>query len=367
MKLRPLFILADLEAGGAQRVILTVIRHLNRERFDPHLGIINKEGPMAIDIPSNVSVYYFKVGKVRYAFPEILRLCKAISPEKVVSTLPHLNLFLLAGKIFLPSRTRLIVREANTPSIRLRHTDHPLLYQLLYKRLYPLADGVICNSHYMKKDLVDHFSMRPDKISVVPNPVDSKRIWRIVRNSPNPYSKGKRHLTAVGRLNDQKGFDILLKAFCRALQKLSDLHLTIVGDGPKEKSLKKLAADLGISDSVTFTGHQDNPFSFMRHADLLISSSRWEGLPNVVLEALACGTPVLASDCPGGTGEIIRDGKNGWLVPSGDWEAMGRKIVELVRDEEWQKLQPDSLLPEEYKWENVVRKYEEMLLRGVDF
>jgi len=364
VKLRLLFILADLEAGGAQRVILTIIRHLNRQIFDPHLGIINKNGPMAGDIPDNVPIHDFRVDKVRYAFPGILRLCRSIKPERVVSTLPHLNLYMLAGRSFLPSYIRLIVREANTPSIRIRYTAHPAIYRLLYQKLYPRADGVICNSKDMQKDLIDHFSLRPDKITVIPNPVDVERIRQTILNGRNPYHNGKRHLVAVGRLNYQKGFDMLLKAFSQALQKSTDLHLTIVGEGPKEGSLKRLAANLGVIDSVTFVGHKDNPFLFMTHADLLISSSRWEGLPNAVLEALACGTPVLAFDCAGGTGEIIREGENGWLVHSEDWASMGEKIVELARGEEWLKLKTDSLLPEEYGCQNVVRRYEELLMKS---
>ena len=362
MKIRPLFILADLEAGGAQRVILTVIRHMNRQKFELHLGVINRRGPMAKDIPGNVHVHNLEVSRVRYALPGILRLCRSIRPEAIVSTLGHLNLSLLAGRFLLPKKTRLIVREANTPSIRLRYTRYPSIYRYLYRKLYPMADRVICNSQYVKSDLVNLFSLPAHKAIVIPNPVDSGRIAKFLLNNHNPYQPGKNHLISAGRLNYQKGFDLLLKALKKSLQKIPDLHLTIVGDGPEEKPLKKLAVDLEIVDSVDFVGHQDNPFPFMAYADLYVSSSRWEGLPNAVLEALACGTPVLAFDCAGGTGEIIREGENGWLVHLDDWDALSQRIVELVKSKKWLELQTESLLPAEYRSQDVVRRYEDILL-----
>jgi len=364
MKLRPLFILADLEAGGAQGVILTVIRHLNRQNFEPHLGIIKKDGPRAKEIPDNVHIHDLGVSRVRYALPSIIRLCRTLRPDTVVSTLGHLNLSLLAGKFFLPQHTRLIVREANTPSIRIQYTRYPILYRFLYQRLYPLADRVICNSKYMQKDLVNSFPLPVENTIVIPNPVDSERIDQFLLGGHNPYRSGRYHFVSVGRLNYQKGFDLLLKAFDKSLKKIPDLHLTIVGEGSEEESLKRLADDLGVMDSITFTGHLENPFPFMAYADLFISSSRWEGLPNAVLESLACGTPVLAFDCPGGTGEIIRQGKNGWLVPSRDFGAMGEKIVELAKSNRWQDLQIGSLLPEEYGCQNVMKRYEELLMKG---
>jgi glycosyltransferase involved in cell wall biosynthesis len=364
VRLRPLFILADLEAGGAQRVILTVLRHLNRSAFDPHLAIVSKSGPLVEEIPGNVRIHDLKIGRVRYALPSILMLCRSLRPETVVSTLGHLNLALLAGKPFFPRTSRLVVREANTPSLRLRHTKRPAMYGFLYRALYPLADRVICNSQYMRKDVLEQLTLRLPKTVIIPNPVDMERIEKKVHGGGNPYSdhQVERHLVAVGRLNYQKGFDLLLRAFKKSMEGIPNLHLTIVGDGPEAKSLTRLADRLGILEAVTFAGHQDNPYPFMAHADLLVSSSRWEGLPNVVLESLACGTPVLAFDCPGGTREIIRDGENGWLVPLPDLDAMSGRMVSVARGEDKLALTGGALLPSEYHCRNVVEKYERLLV-----
>jgi glycosyltransferase involved in cell wall biosynthesis len=216
----------------------------------------------------------------------------------------------------------------------------------------------------MKKDLLEFFSLSPLKTCVIPNPVDIKKIHESIENSPNPYKPGSIHLVSVGRLNYQKGYDLLLKVLKLCLEKVKELHLTIVGEGSEEESLKKMAAELELGDSVSFIGHQDNPYPFMDHADLFISSSRWEGLPNAVLESLACGTPVLAFDCPGGTNEIIVDDKNGWLVPSEDIEAMSGKIVALVRQKKWLKFKNEALLPEKFICENVVKSYEKIIIKS---
>jgi len=365
MKIRPLFLLADLEVGGAQRVVLTVIRYLNREVFDPHLGIINSDGPMVKEIPDKVQVHDLKVKKVRYAVPKLLKLCWSVKPDTIISTLPHLNLSLLTAKCFLPAQSRLVVREANTASIRIRHTNSPFLYRLLYKKLYPYADRIICNSFYMKEDLVSNFSIPSKNITVIRNPVNEEKAGRKFEDDPFDRKVEKVQLVSVGRLIYQKGFDLLLKAFHFAGKKAPNIYLTIVGGGPEEERLKREAADLKISDRVHFTGHRDNPFDYMVKADLCISPSRWEGLPNVVLEALACGTPVLAFDCPGGTSEILVDKKNGWLIPAEDWEAMGGKIIQIVKAREWIGLGNTGLLPPEFRCGEVVNKYEEVIKEGV--
>ncbi len=360
--MRPLFVLADLEPGGAQRVVLTIVRHLDRKVFEPHLAIIDQTGPMAHDVPANVPVHGFKGGQVRYALPGLLYLCRSLKPDTVISTLPHLNLCLIAGKVFFPSHTRLIVREANTPSLRLPHTGYPRAYRFLYRTLYPRADRIVCNAVYVKKDLEKTFAIKSQKIKVIYNPVDLERISRAKLDGPKRYPSQGRHLVAVGRLNRQKGFDLLLKAFHQALQKVPDLHLTIVGDGPDESSLRATADELGMSTAIRFEGYQENPYPFMAQADLLVSSSRWEGLPNVVLEALACGTPVLAFDCPGGTREIIRDEANGWLVRAEDWVSLGAKIVELMvqKRHEGQR----ELLPAAFLCDKVVKAYENLLIES---
>jgi glycosyltransferase involved in cell wall biosynthesis len=186
-----------------------------------------------------------------------------------------------------------------------------------------------------------------------------------IRAEKNPYCGPEIQIVSVGRLNYQKGFDLLLRAFHRCHGRLSNTRLTVVGEGPEEGSLRMLAQEYGISGAVSFVGQKMNPFPYMVHADFLVLSSRWEGSPNTVLEALGCGTPVLAFDCPGGTAEIITEGKNGWLVPAEDWEGLAERMIRIVEGKAWSGLKGGNLVPERHRCGNVVHQWEAVLVGEV--
>ncbi len=341
-------------------MVLTVVRHLNRDCIEPFLVVVNPWGPLRRDLP----VHMMDVARLRHAIPSLVRYLRRLSPDVVVTTVSHLNLGMLAVRRFLPSGTRVLVREANTPSVRLQSTAHPKAYRLLYRCLYPCSDGILCNSQYMKQDMVGLIPSAAGRIHVIPNPVDRERVSENILRSGNPYQTGGIHLVSVGRLNRQKGYDLLIRAMGDACHEVAGLSLTLVGDGPEEAALKELSRELGLQDAVLFAGHQDNPYPFMAHADLFVSSSRYEGSPNAVLESLACGTPVLAFDSPGGTGEIITEGHNGWLVPAEDVGAMTARLNEIVRNRAWELVAADHLLPEAFECGNAVRAYEALLMES---
>lgn len=360
---RAVFVLADLEAGGAQRVVLNLAGHLDPVRVRPHLVVVNPWGPLGRDLPRDIPIHCIGKRRLRHALPGLLDTIRRLRPCAVVTTVSHLNLALLAARFWLPDETRLFVREANTPSIRLQKTRHPYSYRLLYRILYPRADAILCNSEAMRRDMVRSLYLPPGRIRVIPNPVDTARVTARISGSKNPYSGHNVQLVSVGRLHEQKGFDLLIRVFKWALDKEPGMHLTLVGGGGEEGRLVELSRRLGVRDALTFAGHRDNPYPYMAHADLFISSSRYEGSPNAVLESLACGTPVLAFDCPGGTREIVEEGRNGWLVPSEDIGAMATRLISIVKARAWEGLEADALLPVRHRMENVLAVYEELFAR----
>ena len=362
MSPRVAFVLADLEAGGAQRVILTVARYIDRELLRPSLVVVNPRGPLRRELPEGLVRYTFGGSRLRRAVPGLIRCLRSLRPDVIVTTVSHLNLVLLGIRDTLPRSARLLVREANTPSARLLSTAHPRAYRFLYRRLYPRADGILCNSEFMRTDVVRLLGFGRSRIHVVPNPVDTERIHTRVAEAEDPLECESVRLVSVGRLHHQKGYDLLLHVVRRVEAALPDLHLTVVGQGEERQELERLREALGLQGRVTFAGHQGNPYPFMAHADLFVSSSRYEGSPNAVLESLACGTPVLAFDCPGGTGEIIREAKNGWLVPAEDTEAMAAKLIDIVQGKAWESLNTGCLLPPEHECRNAVQAYESLLL-----
>ena len=164
---------------------------------------------------------------------------------------------------------------------------------------------------------------------------------------------------AAGTLTRQKGFDLLIQAMASLVKIRPEIHLTILGDGPEKNNLENQIRSLDLLDSITLAGFQENPYPYFYHADLFVLSSRWEGLPNVVLESLACGTPVVAFDCPGSLGEIFDDPSQGTLVPVGNVEALVIAIEHwLVKEKPTSK---DSLLSVRFEVKSVIQKYEQML------
>ncbi len=322
---RLLFLTPSFIAGGAERVILRLLREIDTERSEAHLAVLWDEGPLKCELGPRTILHDLDCRRARYALPSIVRLIRKLRPAIVFTTLSRLNVLLLASRFLLPGGTKLVIREANTPSAELARLPGGKLYRHLYRHLYPLADAIVCQSDYMQNDLVTNFGVPNSKITRIYNPVPFDMIDESA-NLASPLGVGFNFVTA-GKLDYQKGYDVLIKAFSRVAAQLPDAKLTLVGRGDLLPQLEGLVAATGLLDRVEFAGFQLNPYPYFKHADVFVSSSRFEGLPNVVLEALACGTPVLATNCPGGTAEIVADGVNGWLVPPEDISALANGML----------------------------------------
>lgn len=325
---RVLLVIPSLTGGGAERVFSILLRHLDRCKFELHLAVLQAMGPFLQDVPKDVVLHDLKVSRVRYALPSIVRLVRRIRPRAVLSTLGHLNLVLLLAKALFPRQTRLIVREAAVASsVLLAESAHPRLYAFLYRHLYRNADVVVCLSDSMVSDMAEHFDVPQEKLVRIYNRVEAEKVRKTATIGGNPYSGAGPHLVAVGRMTRQKGFDVLIDAMPAILACLPAADLTILGEGPLAPELTSQAQRLGLTNAIHFGGFQENPWRYLKHADLFVLPSRYEGTPNVLLEALALGTKVVASDCPGAIREV-RDYHGGMLlVPSEDPQALAEVIV----------------------------------------
>jgi len=325
---RVLFLVPSLIGGGAQRVFSILLRHLDRSRFEPHLAMMQATGAYLQDIPQDVAIHDLSISRVRYAAPSIVQTIWKIKPHTVLSTLGHLNLTLMAAKPLLPRGTRLLIREAAVASAFLNlEMKHPGVWRWFYRHLYKRADKIICLSDSMVDDMVAHFNLPRAKLVRIYNPVDTERIQQLAGQEENPYSGPGPHLVAAGRLCRQKGYDILLDAMPAVLEQVSSAQLSILGEGPLEGELKQQAHNLNLIDSVHFLGFQQNPWPYLKHADLFVLPSRYEGLPNVLLEALALGTSVVAANCPGAMQEILELVPGMILVPPENPDALADAII----------------------------------------
>ena len=323
-KTRLLFFLPFMNGGGAERVVLTLLTHLNREKYEPILVMMKKEGRYLSLIPSDIEVIDLKASQARFAIFKIMKIIIVKNPDIVFTSLAYLNLIIAMMRPLLSKKITFIARESNTVSVRNKREKYPRLFDWLYKKVYKNFDIIVTQAKYMHDDLVDNYGIDTAKMKIIYNPVDIDNIAKKSLDESAVFYPKKYNLLAVGKLGYQKGFDILVSIMIR----LEDsYHLTILGEGSDKEMLIEQIKTLGLQNRVTLAGFSDNPYAYMKCADLFVLSSRYEGLPNVVLEANSCGTPVVAFDAPGGTGEIIKNGENGFLVAPFDEEAFADTIV----------------------------------------
>lgn len=301
---RPITVLAvvpTLQSGGSERVLTTLLRHFDPSQVDVTLAVVDsRDAVLASALPPDCRWLDLRRTRVMSAVPLLCRLIWNRRPQLVFSTLGHLNLMLALIKPLLPRGTAVVARESSVLSEQILTERRPALWRWAFRRYYSRLDHIICQSKVMRRDLCQKFGVDQSKTSLIPNPVDTELIahlsTELILDASQARLDGEVRLVAVGRLVPIKGFDILIHAL-RRLDNPS-IHLDIIGEGPELARLRKLAESLDIAANVHFRGYQANPYFWMRQADALVMSSRHEGLPNVVIEALACGTPVITSPIP---------------------------------------------------------------------
>lgn len=355
MKRRVFFVLPNLEPGGAERLVTILLQHLPREQLELHLVLVARYGLLLESIPDDVEVHHLRAGRVRRAPLPLIRLAWQLRPHVVLSTLGYMNLALIPMWPFLPRGTHLYVREANTLSAELRTYPRVGVWAAAYRALYPRADRIVCPARAMAADLAENFGIPRAQIRYIPNPVDIEEVARLAAGD-SPYWGSGPHLLGVGRLAPQKGFDLMIDAFATFAQQSLSAQLWILGEGEERGSLEDRAAHLGVSERVHLVGHVPNPYVWMRHSDAFVLSSKFEGLPNVLLEAIACGARVAAFDAPGGTREILEQLDGQLLVPSGNSGLMADAMQKLVSGGGV----PRASLPSEYRLEAVVDAYTDL-------
>jgi glycosyltransferase involved in cell wall biosynthesis len=296
-----LFILPLFAGGGAERVTLNILTGLHSRNHTVGIIVFNRTGPLLSIIPDGVPIYDLETYTLKKSIIPLVRLIRKLEPEVVFSTLGYINISLLSISWLFPRKTKIWIREANLPSISLPNNSYRRLMPILYRILYRKADKLICTSKRMKKEFISDFLISGEIIEVLPNPVDIETIRKSIL--PIKYfDRGGVRYIASGRLTFQKGFDRLLHWF----SELEDIKstLTILGDGELKDELTQYAESLNILERVKFVGFCNNPWKWYAGADVFLLPSRWEGMPNVVLESLVCGTPVIATQESGGIREI---------------------------------------------------------------
>lgn len=298
------------------------------------LVLVRREGPYLSDVPASVRIVELGTERVVRSVPALARYLRAERPVALLSTLVHVNVAaILAGKL-ARSGTRIVVREANHVS-EARHADRRRLERLAY-RIMPLAyrgaDLHVAVSEGVGADLERVCKMPPDSVHVIRNPVVTPELLDRARQSidhPWLVPGSPPVVLGIGRLSEQKDFPTLIRAFAHVRTRMA-ARLIILGEGAGRASLEALIRELGLESDVALPGFVDNPYAWLTRASSFVLSSRFEGSPNVLVEAMACGTPVIATDCPSGPREILADGEFGTLVEIGDWRGMADAIARAL-------------------------------------
>lgn len=357
-----LFVLPSYAGGGAERVALTVAHGLHRRGHRVGLILLQAEGPLANLAHPAIPRFDLKTPRLRAALTGIGGVLRRLGPSRVVSTFGHINLGLAAIKPFLPAGTKLYFREANLPSLSLAAQAGLLVnatsLRLAYRLLYPLAAKVIVTSERMADEFHYQLGIARDKLHLLPNPVDSLSLRRA---KPQRIAGEGLRLVAAGRLTHQKGFDRLLPLL-HALP--PDAELSILGEGPMHAALIRQAQQLDLMSRVHFEGFKPDAAAWIAGADALLLPSRWEGMPNVALEALALGTPVLGTPEAGGLAEVATAAPRGAVTLAAfDAEysaALAALQPQPVDTGEDGRPRP-SLLPWQYELDRVLDGWETLL------
>lgn len=318
------------------------------------LGLLGKsQGHLRHRVPEDVVVHIFHSARARYAPASIVDVCWRFRPDVVLSTSAHLNCSLIVARPLLPSGTRLLLREGTILS---RSVQASRSRRWIYRQLYRRGDKIICQSAAMAEDMHLNFNVPDDKIALVPNPVDFANL-EVLAGDVSPYARAGPHIVAVGTLSPVKRFDVLLRVFSEVHRHLPSAKLTIVGDGVLRSVLKKSIVQLDLADVVDTVGFKANPYPHMRYADLLIQTSEYEGLPNVVLESVALGTRVIALACLGGTSDIAAVTRRVRVV-STEAELIAETVCSLTANEAVSPLEAKFI--DCFSVSSVLRRYEEL-------
>lgn len=327
-QMRPITLfLPSLNGGGAERVFVNLANEFTRLTTRP-IHLVLARGGNAYGDQVSPSVRVVDLGKRRttHALPGLIGYIRRERPGAILSTMADANVVALLARSLSGVDCRVLVREANifsTQGAGVRERVRARLMGLLY----PRADAMVV----IATDILDSLHAAGietcDTRLFIGNPVRPAEHGAPLAALPEAL-RGQSYLCAMGRLVPQKGFDVLIDAFAR----LSDpsLHLAILGSGPLEEALLARARAANVADRLHLLGFTPNPESLLFHSRLFVSSSRWEGFPNAIMEALAVGAPVVATSCPGASRLILEDGRHGHLVPPDDPVRLADAIDEAL-------------------------------------
>jgi glycosyltransferase involved in cell wall biosynthesis len=334
----------NLDGGGAERVIVNIIKQLDKDFYEIYLVLVKARGDYIDLIPKHVKIIDLKSKRILYSIFKLRKVIKEINPKILFSSLFDTNILLFLASLGVSKNKNLIMRSPNSPKLVIENNSLSRFKRILLKLAYKKANLIIAQTPEMKEEINKYHNINNDNIEVFLNPLDLEEIDSKIKNITNPFNPNFINIVAVGRLHKQKGFDILIKSFKIVVDINPNFILHIIGkDKGEEKNLRNLVEKLNLKNNVIFLGFQNNPYKYYFFSDLYVLSSRWEGLPNTVLENLYLGKPIVATRCIPFMDKLIEDKKNGFLVDVEDIDSLSNAILDYKKIESRRFCKQDNI------------------------
>ena len=353
---------------GVERVNVTLAQAMAARGIEVDVVTARAKGPYFDELNGKTRLIDLGVSKTVAGLPGLVRYLKQARPKTMLSAPDSGSLVALWARRLAGAECRSVVATHAVLSRSLAQKSwlNRTLFRSLLHHTYLQADAVVAVSEQAADDLAVLSRLPRSNIQVITNPVVSDELERAAEETvDHPWfvqasSEGRDVpvILSVGRLNKEKNYESLLRAFARLRQKKA-ARLVILGDGAEKEALAGLAFELGIAGDVDLHGFVGNPYAYMANADLFVLSSHYEALPTVLIEAMACGCPVVAVDCPGGVREILDHGRYGRLTPVGDEDALADAMIAILNE-------PSDLAPMkrralDFHVDRVVERYRDVL------
>jgi glycosyltransferase involved in cell wall biosynthesis len=332
------FLIASLRGGGSERVCVTLANALAKSGWQVNLVVLTLEGAVyAADVDPAVNLRSLGRMRARSSIHVLLRYLRAEKPVTVLVFNHQLAAMLIVIRKLARLKFSIVSRSINTLSearSQQRSFWHRYMVHAVVRSAYPFVDLVIAQSEGMRLDLLRNYGLGADQVVKVHNPV-AESVLNEADEAPSVVGRqSDRFILCVGRLEPQKGTQFALQAFAGVCRDLPGLRLKIIGKGSLESSLRQMCAELNISHLVDFEGFRSDIGRFYKRASVTVLTSLYEGFPNVLVESISVGTPVVAFDCPHGPREIIVEGINGYLVSMGDMNTL-QQVITKTLESEW--------------------------------
>lgn len=300
----------SMAGGGAERVVSYLLPYLNKQGIEVHLVLMNTT--ISYEIPKEINVHFLeksqgdengflkllKLPYLAYRYAQLLKKLKITHSFAFLTRPSYINIL---SRYFTNHRYKIIISERSHPSLQYSYKSlQSSVNNFLIRFLYSRSDSIICNSKGNANDLISNYSINKEITKVVYNPIDIDIINQVQPIS-NFYDKSYFNIITVGRLDTGKNHELLISS----IEQVTNTRLYILGEGPLNSYLKHLVKEKKIMDRVFFLGFDNNPFKYLKTADLFVFGSNHEGFPNVLLEAMCCGLPILTTNCKSGPAEIM--------------------------------------------------------------